>query len=594
MVFPSIQARFAAQVARVADAVAVSSGEVRLTYRELDERANRLAHRLVALGAGRDVPVAVLMERSINVVVAFLAALKAGAIYLPLHSAYPLDRMRWIVDTARVPILLADEVMRRRGLPHSDQTIIVDTDARLAELPVSAPHLDTNNDTDATAFVIYTSGSTGQPKGVAVTHRGVLDFVADSCWDTGRHDRLLMVAPHAFSVSTYEVWVPLLHGGQIVVAPPGQLEVSTLRRLIAEEKITGLHLTAGLFRVLVEEAPDCLAGVREVLTGGDVIAPTAVRRALEACPDIVVRAMYGATETTLFVTTSPMSFLYQQEATVPVGRPMDNVRAYVLDEGLRPVAVGTTGELYVGGGRLARGYFERADLTAERFVANPFRAGERMYRTGDLVRWTAEGLIDFVGRAGDQVKIRGFRVELAEVESALAKHPGVAHVAVAAHELEPGDQRLAAYIVAKAGAVEVADLRAFITDVLPDYMVPAAFVMMDALPLTPNGKLDRRGLPKPEFQWVSTYRAPYNSRQVALCGIFAAVLGVPIVGIDDSFFDLDGQSLLAMRLINRVKSELGAELSIGDLFNAPTVADLDSLLEIGADQTADTTPEGAR
>ena len=573
----SIQECFAIQVGRTPDAVAVSSGDVRVTYRELDERANRLAHRLLDLGVRPETPVAVLMERSVDLLVAILAVVKTGGYYLPLHSAYPLERMQWIMDQAGRPVLLADAVMRARGLPHSRHVIVVGADED-PSAPATDPGIPAHP--DQLAYLMYTSGSTGQPKGVAITHRGVLGLAFDGCWDGGAHERVLMVAPYAFGVSAYELWVPLLRGGHIVLAPPRDLEVSVLRRLIAEEQITGLHLTAGLFRVLAEAAPESLAGVREVLTGGDVIAPSAVQRVLEVCPDTVVRAMYGQTEATAFVAHSPMTAPYRPGQTVPVGGPIDEVRFYVLDEYLTPVPAGEPGELYIAGRCLARGYFDRPDLTAESFVADPFTgSGERMYRTGDLVRLTPQGLVDFVGRANDQVKIRGYRVELAELETVLARHPGLTHVAVVAREVEPGEKRVAAYVVPGTADFDVADLRAHATRSLPEYMVPAAFVLVDALPLTPNGKVDRKALPAPDFGSASTYQAPRNPRQEILCGIFAEVLGVQRVGIEDSFFELGGQSLLAMRLISRVQAVLAVELSISDVFDAPTVAGLDEHLE---------------
>jgi len=578
MASTSIQECFAAQVGRTPDAVAVSSGEVRLTYRQLDERANRVAHRLLGLGVRRETPVAVLMERSVDVVVALLAVLKAGGCYLPLHSSYPLERMQWIMDESGGPVLLADRAMRERGLPSGGPVVVVDDDAELASLPASDPGVAVHP--DQLVYVMYTSGSTGHPKGVGASHRDVLALVLDECWDTGRHERVLMVAPYAFGVSTYEIWVPLLHGGQTVVAPPGDLEVSTLRRLVAEHDITGLHLTAGLFRVVADEAPDALATVREVMTGGDVISPAAVQRVLDACRDTVVRAMYGSTESTLFATNSPMTAPYAAGTSVPIGRPMQSMRAYILDERLSPVPAGVTGELYVGGIGVARGYVGRSGQTAERFVADPFGApGERMYRTGDLARWTADGLVDFAGREDFQVKIRGFRVELAEVEAALARYPGLAHVAVVAQEPEPGDKRIAAYVVPESGPADLGALRAYAIESLPDYMVPAAFVELDALPLTPNGKLDRKALPAPDVESVATYRAPETVTQEILCGLFAEVLGVPRVGIDDDFFDLGGQSLLAMRLISRIQAVLGAELSIAVLFEVSTAAGLAAELE---------------
>jgi amino acid adenylation domain-containing protein len=574
----TIQGRFAEQVGRTPDAIAVSRGDVRLTYRELDERANRLAHRLRRLGVGPEVPVAVLMERSIDVVVAFLGVVKSGGFYLPLHDSYPLDRMQWIMDQSGAPVLLADEVTRSRGLPTGAEVVLLDGESGLAAESTESPGVEIIP--GQLAYVIYTSGSTGHPKGVAVTNKDVIGLVFDSIWDGGRHEKSLMIAPYAFNVSTYEFWVPLLHGGHIVVGPPGDLDVSVLGRLISSERVTGVHLTAGLFRVVAEEAPESLAGVREVLTGGDVIAPGAVARVLEFNPDIVIRAMYGATELTLFSTHSPMSAGYRASGVVPLGGPMDNIALHILDDRLAPVGAGTVGELYITGRGLARGYFGRADLTAERFVANPFGApGERMYRTGDLMRRNADGLLEFVGRAGDQVKIMGFRVELGEIEAVLAKHPGLAHVAVVAKESSTGEKRLVAYVVPEAGEVDPAAVKAHATEALPEYMVPAAVVALDTLPLTPNGKVDRRALPEPDFENVTSYRAPVNARQEALCKVFADVLGVSQVGIDDSFFDLGGQSLLAMRLISRIRSTIGEELTIAVLFDIPTVAGLASYLE---------------
>lgn len=573
MASSSLTERFAEQVARTPDAVAVSSGGLRLTYRELDERANRLANRLRALSPAPDEPVAVLMERSAEVVVTFLGILKAGAAYLPLHDSYPVERMQWILDQAGSPVLVTDEVMRSRGLPRTGPVIVAGS-AEVNTSPAADPGVAVHP--DQLAYVIYTSGSTGHPKGVAVSHGDVLGLVSDSAWNGGGRDRVLMVAPHAFNVSTYEIWVTLLNGGQVVVAPPGDLEVGLLRELIRDERITAVHLTAGLFRVVAEEAPGCLAGVREVLTGGDVIAPTAVQRVLEACPDIVVRAMYGATETTVFASQAPITAPYEAGAMVPAGTPMDDMRLYILDDRLGQVPADVPGEVYIAGRGVARGYFRRPDLTAERFVADPFgEPGARMYRTGDLMRRTADGRLEFLGRENDQVKILGFRVELAEVEAVLARYPGTAHVAVVTREAPDGEKRLVAYVVPESAGTDLAGLRAHAADALPEYMVPTAFIPLDALPLTPNGKLDRRALPEPDFSSDAAYRAPQNERQEKLCAIFADVLGVPRIGIDDSIFDLGGgQSLTAMRMVNRIRTALGVDMTIGVLFDSPTVASL--------------------
>lgn len=585
----SVQERFAQVVARTPEAIAVSSPDEAVTYAELDERANRIARRLLGLGVRPEDPVMVLQERTVDMVASILAIVKAGALYLPLHSAYPLQRLQWIADSVGKPVLLADAIMRERGLPEVPVVVYVDSDAELRALPGSDPGVRTG--LDHLVHVLYTSGSTGDPMGVAVTHRGVLGLALDSCWDGGGQERILMLAPYAFGVSTYELWVPLLRGGHLVLAPPGRLDVGTLRRLITEHDISAVHVTAGLFRVVADEAPECFAGVREVLTGGDVISAKAVQQVLEACPGTVVRATYGATEMSSFITNSPMRAPYSMGLTVPVGRGMDNTRLHVLDEQLRPLPTGEVGDLYVAGERLARGYYRRPGVTAERFVADPFAgAGQRMYRTGDQVRMRQDGLIEFVGRSGDQVKIRGYRVELAEVESVLARFHGLAHAVVVAREVEDGEKRLIAYVVGEAGQIDVDDLRAHGIELLPEYMVPSAFVPLDSLPLTPNGKVDRKALPEPLIEGAADYRAPETERQELLCTLFAEVLGVPRVGIDDSFFDLHGESLMAMRLISAIQAQLGAELLISDIFDAPTVAELDQQVEKALRESVGTRP----
>jgi amino acid adenylation domain-containing protein len=579
----SVQQRFAQVVAGTPDAIAVSSPAGTLTYAELDERANRIARRLLAVGVRPQDPVMVLQERSVEMVASILAIVKAGAVYLPLHSAYPLPRLQWIADSVGKPVLLADVIMAERGLPEVPTVVFADTAGDPTPRHAAAP--DVRTGLDDLVHVIYTSGSTGDPMGVGVTHRGVLGLALDSCWDDGdgrNQERILMLAPYAFSVSTYELWVPLLRGGHLVLAPPGRLDVGTLRELITEHRISAVHVTAGLFRVVADEAPESFAGVREVLTGGDVISAKAVQRVLEACPGTVVRATYGATEMSLFITTSPMRAPYSMGRTVPVGRGMDSTRLHVLDEQLRSLPAGEAGDLYVAGDRLARGYFRRPGITAERFVADPFGgAGQRMYRTGDQVRMREDGLVEFIGRAGDQVKIRGFRVELAEVESVLARYHGLAHAVVVARQVQDGEKRLIAYVVPEPGAgrLDTDRLRAHVAQLLPEYMVPSVFVTLDALPLTPNGKVDRQALPEPVVEPSSAYRAPQTARQQILCELFAEVLGVPRVGVDDSFLDLHGESLMAMRLVNSIQDRLGVELLVSAIFDFPTVAELDPQVE---------------
>ncbi|MFF1413400.1 amino acid adenylation domain-containing protein [Streptomyces sp. NPDC058289] len=588
-----MQAAFAAQALRSPGAVAVRCSGRELSYRELDERANQLAHRLLGLGVTPEAPVAVLMERSVDLVVALLAVLKAGAFYLPLHSGYPLERMQWIVDETSAPVLLADAAKRERGLPDAPQVVLIDQDTELASLSVTDPGVECRP--EQLAYVMYTSGSTGRPKGVAVTHRDVLELVVDGLFERpGAHERVLMVAPYAFDPSTYEMWVPLLHGGRTVVSPEGDLSVATLSRLISEEEITGLQLTAGLFRVMADEAPHCFTGVREVITGGDVISPTAVRRVLEHCPDTVVRSTYGPTETTLFATQAPWTATDTVPAPIPIGRPLDGMRAYILDDRLEPVLEGT-GELYLAGAGLARGYYGRSDLTAERFLADPFGpAGSRMYRTGDLARWAGDGLLDFVGRADDQVKIRGFRIELGEIETVLGQFPGLSQVAVMAREDQPGGKRLVAYAVVETGhhTVDPEDLRTHTAALLPEFMVPSVFVVLDQLPLTSNGKVDYRSLPAPSYETEASGRGPRTPREEILCGLFTEILGVSEVGIDDNFFELGGHSLLATRLISRIRTTLDIEIPFRTFFEAPTVAGLaDQITRAGSSRTALTAME---
>ncbi|WP_327132148.1 amino acid adenylation domain-containing protein [Streptomyces sp. NBC_01343] len=583
----SLQEAFRHQAERTPDAVAVRCAGRSLTYRELDTRANRLAHRLLAAGAGPERPVAILMSRTVDLVVALTAILKSGSYYVPLHHASPLDRMQVVLEECGAQVLLTDPVMRDRGLPVAHTVVVTGRDGEDDEDDEGHEGHEDGWNGDAAghhrgdpcvpahreqlAYVMYTSGSTGKPKGVAVTHQDVFELVNDSILVPGDHDRVLLLTPYEFDPSTYSFWYPLLHGGTSIIAPEADLTVERLARLMQEERITGVDVTAGLFRVMAEEHPQCFAGVKVVITGGDIVSPVAVRRVLEHCPDLLVRSNYGPTETTLFATSAPWRKASEVPAPVPIGRPLDGMSAHVLDDLLQPVPGGVTGELYLSGTGLARGYLNRPDLTSDRFVANPYGPpGSRMYRTGDRVRWTADGLIDFVGRADNQVKIRGFRIELPEIESVLAAFPGIRQVAVVAREDRPGDKRLVAYLVGD-GEIDLGALDRHARRSLPAYMVPGAVLVLEKLPLTPNNKLDYRALPAPALP-PREGRAARNPVEATLCGLFGDVLGVEEVGIDDDFFELGGHSLLATRLISRIRTALDSELPVRALFEAPTVA----------------------
>jgi len=592
---------FQAQVGRTPNAPAVSCDDVVLSYAELDERANHLAGVLIENGVGPESAVAVLMPRSVDLLAAFLAILKAGGFYVPIPAAFPVSRMSFVLDEVGARVLMVDS----STMSHEFIDAAVDRGVTVLDVdsatPVSAKTGDIGHPGARTvkaaqdrqfekspprssgqlAYVMYTSGSTGIPKGVAVTDANVASLALDRGFGIQRHDRVLFHAPHAFDASVYEIWVPLLAGGLVVVAPPGDLDAASLETLISRERVTAVHVTAGLFRVVTEERPEIFAGVREVLTGGDVVPASTVGQLLERCPDVVVRHLYGPTETTLCATQLAVRRGHEFESSLPIGRPLDNTRVYVLDALLRPVPVGVSGDLYIAGSGLARGYVKAPATTAERFVADPFgRPGSRMYRTGDLARWNRLGELVFAGRSDEQVKIRGFRVEPGDVEAALAGHPDISQSAVTVREDQPGDKRLVAYVVETLpGAVDPDEVRRFVAGVLPGYMVPSAVVVVGFLPLTSNGKLDRRALPKPGLPAASSGRSPRSVREEILCGLFAEVLGLERVGIDDRFFDLGGHSLLATRLVSRVRSVLGVEISVRTLFEEPSVAGLAQRLD---------------
>ncbi|KOV61056.1 dimodular nonribosomal peptide synthetase [Streptomyces sp. NRRL WC-3618] len=565
---------FAARVAADPDGIAVVHGEQTITRSELNARANRLAHRLLRLGVRPEDRVAVLTHRSDELIVALLAVLKAGGAYVGLDPRAPAARTRRILTETGAPVLLSDTA---DGSAYDGLRVVTCSDPSLVTEPDSDPEVPLHP--DQLAYVSYTSGSTGTPKGVAVTHRDVVALAADSAFGGGAHARVLVHSPTAFDASTYEMWVPLLGGGTAVVAGAEEdIDAAGVARLTARHGLTALWLTAGLFRLVAEQDPGCFAGLRQVWAGGEAVPASAVRRVLAACPGLTVTNGYGPTETTTFATCRPCPDGAGVPDALPIGRPLDGMRAYVLDGALRPLPAGVVGELYVAGPGVARGYLGRPEATAERFTADPFGPpGARMYRTGDRVRLDGNGELEFHGRADGQVKLRGFRVEPGEVETVLAAHPQVAQAVVVVREDRPGDRRLVAYVVPAPGAApEPEGLRAHVAEHLPGHLVPSAVASLDRLPLTANGKLDRAALPVPPVESGGSRagRAPRTSQEEDLCGLFAHVLGLSSVGPDDSFFALGGNSLLALRLIGRIRDELSADLSLRDLFGAPTPAAL--------------------
>ncbi|WP_416963483.1 amino acid adenylation domain-containing protein, partial [Streptomyces sp. Agncl-13] len=556
------------------EAVAVVDGGTSLTYRELEERADRLGAELHRRGVGTESVVAVVLPRSAELVVALLAVLKAGGAYLPIDPGHPADRVRRMVQDTRPVLTLTcsahADVVPSQACP----SILLD---RLGPLPAGTVAGDAR--ADGLAYVMYTSGSTGVPKGIGITHRNIVCLALDQRWRTG-HDRVLLRSPYVFDASTYEIWVPLTHGGQIVVAPPGDLDARALAQLVGDAGLSAVFVTTALFNLLAEQDPYCFSRLAQVWTGGERVNPSAVRSAARTCPGTSFVHVYGPTETTVYATCRPVSTDEGPGDDIPIGRPMDNTRVYVLDGALRPVPPGGSGELYLAGLGLARGYLGRGAFTAERFVACPFGApGERMYRTGDVVTWTPDAELLFVGRADDQIKIRGFRIEPGEIAATLEAHPAVSQAVVVTRD-DPGASgglQLVAYVGAT-GALTAADVRTFMADRVPEFMVPAAFVILDRLPMTPNGKLDRAALPAPDLT-DERHRAPRTPREATLVRFFVELTGVDDVGIDDNFFLLGGHSLLVTRLVNRIRTELEAEVSIGVVFAGPTVAEIAEWLE---------------
>ncbi|WP_033819361.1 non-ribosomal peptide synthetase, partial [Kitasatospora sp. MBT63] len=571
---------FEAQVRRTPAAVAVVSAGVELSYAELDARANRLARLLAGHGVGPETLVALSLPRSADMMVAVLAVLKSGAAYLPVDPGYPADRIAYMLSDAApvlaVAVRATKAVVADGGVP----LVVLDdpaTAALIAAAPDTAPTRAAELRPEHPAYVIYTSGSTGRPKGVVVEHRNVAALAAWAVAEIGpeRLSHVLASTSLNFDVSVFEMFGPLLSGGRIEI----------VRDLLALLEGDGTRWRGSL----VSGVPSALANLvaqggleldaRMVVLAGEGLPAHTLNAIRAAAPGATVANIYGPTETTVYAT----AWYTDREAASapPIGRPIGNTRVYVLDRGLRPVPSGVPGELFIAGAGVARGYLNRPGLTADRFLPDPFGApGSRMYRTGDVVRWTPDGQIDYLGRSDSQVKVRGFRIELGEIEAVLTADEAVSQAAVLVREDLPGDRRLVAYLVPAAGAdVDHAALRARAAAALPEYMVPSAFVPLAALPLNPNGKLDRRALPAPDLGALSAGRTARTDRERAVCALFAEVLGLESVGIDDNFFALGGHSLLVTKLVSRIRTDLGVEVPIRVLFDAPTVAALAERLD---------------
>ncbi|WP_414945326.1 amino acid adenylation domain-containing protein [Amycolatopsis sp. cmx-11-32] len=554
---------FRQQVERTPQATAVMAGDRVWSFEELDEWSGRVAGALTERGVRRGDRVGVVLERSAEVTAAWLGVWKAGAAFVPVAPDYPADRVAFMLADSAVAVVLCG-VETAGVVPPDHARIIVDEaiEGAVSPVPIGADDL---------AYVMYTSGSTGTPKGVAVPHGSVAELVGDPGWGMGFGDAVLMHAPHSFDASLCEIWVPLVSGARVVVAGPGAVDARRLREAVAAG-VTRAHLTAGSFRVVAEESPESFAGLREILTGGDSVPVRAVERVREVCPGVRVRHLYGPTETTLCATWQVLEPGDVLGPVLPIGRPLPGRRLYVLDVFLRPLPPGIAGDLYIAGEGLAQGYLSRAALTAERFIADPFAQGKRMYRTGDVAYWTQQGELVFAGRADDQVKIRGYRVEPGEIEAVLAAQPGVDQAVVVAC-----DGRLIGYVVSD-DDVDPVRLRERIGKVLPDYLVPAAVLALDALPVTANGKIDRAALPDPDYGGRVSDREPVTEIERMLCALFAEVLGVEQVGADDNFFELGGDSITSMQLAARAHRD-GMVFGTPEVFEYKTPAGIAMIVE---------------
>lgn len=570
----SIQARIDSLATEHPNRIALVEGSREMTYVELVRAAERVAGALRDRGIGAETPVALCMPRSVDLIVAMLGILKAGGVYVPIPDGVPDRRRHQILQSTGAGLIVTDREESVGWAASAVEAVCFETLAASA-LEKSPGQLTGNP--DQVAYVMYTSGSTGTPKGVAVTHRGILSLAADKTWRAADADtplRMLFHAPHAFDASTLEIWAPLLRGGAVVVLPGGELDLAGFGEFLRSNDVSVVVFTAGLYELVVELCPESLSTVREVWVGGDRLSPGSISRIFEACPTTRLRNLYGPTEITVCATQHLVNG--HGTGSPPIGVAMDGTSCYVLDNLLRPVPAGVVGELYIAGSGLARGYLGRPDLTAERFVADPFgEPGGRMYRAGDLVKFRSDGTLQFEGRADGQVKIRSFRVELGEVERIVGEHPDVTRVAVVATDADRGDKRLVAYVIPAEGrTVDIEDLRVFTARTLPSYMVPSAFVVLEELPLTHNQKLDKRALPMPGHTGSAQYTAPGTDLETALCAIFGQLVGSTRIGVHDDFFRVGGHSLLAMRLIDRVREALGVEITARDVFEWPTVSAL--------------------
>jgi amino acid adenylation domain-containing protein len=571
---------FQTEAAKRPDSIALSFGSKKLSYRTLNERANRLANHLIALGVGRESLVSICLERSDSMVVGLLAILKAGGAYVPLEPNYPADRLDFMLRDTAAPVLISERSLLSKLPEDRPPVVLIDE----IETLLSAENSD--NPCIAVrpgdlAYVMYTSGSTGRPKGVMIEHRSVVRLVKNTNYaNFGPSEVFLQLAPISFDASTFEIWGPLLNGGSLAIMPQETFSLEDLGNAIKSFRVSTLFLTTALFNLTLDQRCEALWPIRQLIAGGDFASPSHFRKALEQLPNSRIIHAYGPTESTTFALCHRVGREDCAGRLVPIGFPISNTSIVLLDSKLAPVSDGEVGELFIGGEGLARGYLNQPELTAAKFIEVSIRSESprRLYRTGDLARYRHDGALEFLGRVDDQVKISGFRIEPDEIAFVLRQHDSVNDAVVVARAQSHGEKRLVAYVVPVQGAVTAgAELRAFLSRKLPPHMVPSALVTLSSLPLTPNGKIDHAALPDPNLNSTKTGAerpTPQNAIEEAITAIWLKVLQVGQVGLQDNFFDLGGNSLQLIEVHVELQKRFGQQLPIADLFEHPNIASL--------------------
>jgi amino acid adenylation domain-containing protein len=578
---------FGWQARRSPESVAVVYREQQLSYEELERRSNQLAHHLRRLGVGPEARVGLLLERSVEMMVVLLGVMKAGGAYLPLDPAYPVERLEWMLKDAGASVLLTHRGLRGHLGDFAGEVVEVEDEwAQIAGESEQAP-VDLVCGENL-AHVLYTSGTTGRPKGVAVLHRGVVRLVWEAEYMSfGAGAAMLHVGSISFDAATLEFWGPLLNGGRCVMLPEQIATPRVIGEAVARHRVTAAVLTTALFNAVIDEGPEALAGMRQLLVGGEEICGGHVRRAQKALPGLEITNVYGPTESTA-IASCHLAGQVREDEEIPIGRPINNTRIYVLSRELNPTPLGVIGEIYIGGDGLARGYWERAELSAERFWPDPFsdRAGERMYKTGDLGRWRPEWRLEFVGRNDWQVKVRGFRIELGEVEQSLREQAGIKEAVVLVGRDRLGEKQLRGYYIAeRAEGPEASEVRRDLTRRLPAHLIPSSLIRVDSWPLTPNGKVDReRLLAKAETEEERGGDRPEGETEKWLAEMWKELLVMKEVGRDENFFELGGHSLLLARAHRRIVEQKGVEMTIVEMFRYPTIRALGQRIDVGVER----------